>query len=244
MVYLPRAADRRASCSTLGQVRRVNTHLLVMPQLRSSYGRDGCLKRGCRCCFLALAVAMMVSGVAVRAESGAIAAELAGVVETGAPSFVVLGPESLGLSTVPTDLHVLPDGRILVVSQHEIALGDGVRWETFQEAADQTDFIYNQVAVDDDGRIYAGIPGAIARIDLGEDARWRFVPVVSVPAGDPLLQVAQFPDTWLWGPAGGTIFAWRPGQSICASRLSSAAIEHLFAIGNDRFASNESLGSI
>jgi len=32
----------------------------------------------------------------------------AGIVESGAPSFVVLGPEAIGLSSVPTDLHVPP----------------------------------------------------------------------------------------------------------------------------------------
>jgi hypothetical protein len=101
----------------------------------------------------------------MRADSGFMPAAPPGVVETGVPAFFVLGPESLGLSTAPTDLHLLPDGRVLVVSQHEIAIGDGVRWETFQQAANQSDYIYDHVAVDDDGRIYAGIrvrsPGLI-----------------------------------------------------------------------------------
>jgi signal transduction histidine kinase/CheY-like chemotaxis protein len=211
-----------------------------MPQLRSFTWRNRCLWCGWIGYVLFLAFAMAV--VAARAENGAILAPPAGVVETGAPSFVVLGPESLGLSTAPSDLHVLPDGRILVVSQHEIAIGDGVRWETYQEAADQTGFIYEQVAVDDDGRIYAAIPGAIARIDLGEDAHWRFVPVAEVPHGDPFFRVSQFSDTWLWGPASGTVIAWKPGQTTRTSRFQSVAIEHIFAVGNERFASNESLG--
>jgi signal transduction histidine kinase/CheY-like chemotaxis protein len=166
-----------------------------------------------------------------------------GVVETGVPSFVVLGAESLGFSTAPSDLHLLPDGRILVVSQREIAIGDGVRWETFQQADGQSGFIYAQVAVGDDGRIYAGINRAIARIDLGDDARWRFVPVLSVPTNDPYSHVVQFPDTWLWYSGGGAVIAWRPGQPIRTFGLS-AAVEHIFAVGNERFASNGSSGSL
>ena len=54
------------------------------------------------------------------------------VVETGSPSFVVLGPEAIGLSTPPTDLHLLPDGRVLATAQREIAFGDGIRWEVFR----------------------------------------------------------------------------------------------------------------
>ena len=34
-----------------------------------------------------------------------------GTIESGVPNFVVLGPEALGLSAAPTDLHQLPDGR-------------------------------------------------------------------------------------------------------------------------------------
>ena len=214
-----------------------------MLQSITCYWRDAGRGWEGRCGVLILAIAMAVSGVAGRAESGPMPAAPAGVVETGASPFVVLSPELLGFSTPPSDLHVLPDGRILVVSHYEIAIGDGVRWETFQQAPNQSGFIDAQVAVDDDGRIYTGIPGAIARIDLGEDARWRFVPVVSVPAGDPYARVVQFPDTWLWGPAGGIVIAWRPGQIIRTSRLS-APIEQFFAVGNERFASSESSGSL
>jgi signal transduction histidine kinase len=177
----------------------------------------------------------------MRAESGFMPAAPPGVVETGVPAFFVLGPESLGFSTPPTDLHLLPDGRVLVVSQHEIAIGDGVRWETFQQAANQSDYIYNQVAVDGDGRIYTGIPGAIARIDLGEDARWRLMPVVSVAHRDPCVRVAQLADTWFWYAGGGSGVAWRPGQSPRIAGMSGA-IEHVFCLGTEQFLSDTSSG--
>ena len=47
------------------------------------------------------------------------------LVESGAPAFVVLGPEALGLSTMPIDLHLLPDGRVLVVSHSHPELSKG-----------------------------------------------------------------------------------------------------------------------
>ena len=195
------------------------------------------------CRLLILALALAGPGALLRAESGTLPSAPAGVVETGVPSFVVLGAESLGFSTAPTDLHLLPDGRILVVSQHEIAIGDGVRWETFQQAAGQPGFISSQVGVDVDGRIYSGISGAIARIDIGEDRHWRFVPVMPVSTNDPYSHLVQFPDTWLWYSGGDAVIAWRPGQTIRTSRLP-AAVEHLFAFGHERFASNGSSGSL
>ena len=193
---------------------------------------------------LALAFALAVPGALARAESAAMQAAPAGVVETGAPSFVVFGPDSLGFSTQPSDLRLLPDGRILAVSQRQIAIGDGGRWETFQQAADEAGFISGQVAIDNDGRIYAGITGAIARIDLGEDARWRFVPVVPVSHNDPFHQVFQFPDTWLWSSGGGAILAWRPGQSVRSAGGLGTNIEHVFSFGGELYASNETSGSL
>ena len=215
-----------------------------MPRSRICRGRTACPGWSSLLCVLTLALAMLAGGTALHAESVTLPAAPAGVVETGAPSFIVLGPESLGFNTAPTDLHLLPDGRILVVAQREIAIGDGGRWETFQEAADQTDFIRAQVAVDDDGRIYAGITGAIARIALEENARWRFVPVVSVSHNDPFHRVIQFPDTWLWSSGGGTILAWRPGQPVRSAGRLGTNIEHIFSFGQELYASNEASGSL
>ena len=81
------------------------------------------------------------------ANAHAMPAAAQDVLEAGVPAFVVMGPEALGLSTAPTDLHVLSDGRVLVVSQHEIAFGDGVRWETFRGLPDQANLL-TQVAVE------------------------------------------------------------------------------------------------
>ena len=86
------------------------------------------MNRGCPACRWVLALLFIGAG----GTAWAMPSAPAGIVESGVPSFVVLGPEAIGLSSAPTDLQLLPDGRILVVSQREIAFGDGVRWESFR----------------------------------------------------------------------------------------------------------------
>jgi len=167
------------------------------------------------------------------------------LLESGAPSFVVLGPESLGLSTAPVDLHRLPDGRILVVAQHEIAFGDGVRWETFQETGNQPHLLAS-VAVDRDGLIYTGMEGGVARIDLSEGARWHFTPVQKF-SGDATTRTATMtmvtmgPEQWYWFGTIDAIVTWRPGQSPhVIGRLG--AVDRIFALGQNLFLSDLSSG--
>jgi two-component system, sensor histidine kinase and response regulator len=171
-------------------------------------------------------------------------APLPGLIEPGAPSFSVFGREALGFTTPPTDLHLMPDGRILVVTQHEIALGDGFRWETFSQVPNQDNYIYSEVAVDDDGKIYAGIPGAIARIEFSEDGRWRLVPVLRLQQDSPPINVVPFRDTWLWWGGNRTIIAWRPGQAARIASTPTDAIDRVISLGSDMFTSSGATGSL
>ena len=194
-------------------------------------------------CGLTLAVAFGSAGGVGRAMQSAPA----GLTETGAPTFVVLGPEALGLSTPPTDLHVLPDGRILVTSQHELAFGDGVRWETLREAGGQP-IINASVAVDRDGRIYAGIPGGFGRIDFRTDDRWVFTLVAGLPKDVRDLNVAMgsvamFPDHWFWYGANDTIITWRPGETPRTVGQGSG-IDEIFRLGETLYASESSSGKL
>jgi PAS domain S-box-containing protein len=171
----------------------------------------------------------------------------AGISETGAPSFVVLGPEALGLSSAPIDMHRLPDGRILVVSQHELSFGDGVRWETFRGAEGQPP-IFDLVAVDGDGRIYASLTSGIGRIELIDGDRWHFTPVVKQP-GDAaaenaaLVSVAEFPDHWYWYGGNGAIVSWRPGQTARVVG-NAVAVDRIFTLGTDVYVSDQSSGGL
>lgn len=170
-----------------------------------------------------------------------------GVIETGVPSFAVLGPEALGLSSSPLDLNLLPDGRVLVASQRELAFGDGVRWETYR-AADGQPSIFASVAVDAAGRLYAGIPGGFGRIVLNEQARWQFqmampLPPLPIPADTALVSVATLGDQWYWYGGNGTIVSWHPGQPARQAG-SAGAIRRIFTLGQDVFVSDEGSGGL
>jgi signal transduction histidine kinase/CheY-like chemotaxis protein len=198
--------------------------------------------------WFALVFAVTLSACPGHAESRTIASVPADFVEAGAPTFVVLGPEALGLSMPPTDLHLMPDGRVLVVAQHEIAFGDGARWDTYRSADEPRTIIIGKVAVDRDGSIYTGIEGNIARVELGEDARWRLAPVMAFPPDlgmekSLLREVNISPDDWYWNETTGRILAWRPGKSPrIAGKLG--AIECVFAVGQQIFASSNSAGEL
>jgi hypothetical protein len=145
-----------------------------------------------------------------------IAATPPGRVETGTPSFVVIRPEGMGLTSAPTDLQLMPDGRILVVSSQEIVLGDGVRWATNLRDPSAELVNLENVAVDADGAIYAATPGSFSRIDFMENGRWKFSRVANLPDAPTLrnrtlLRVAKVGETWLWHTGSGPIVQWRPG---------------------------------
>jgi hypothetical protein len=186
--------------------------------------------------------------VPAHAGTGSMAAAPDDAVEAGVPSFVVLGPEALGLSAPPTCLKLLPDGRVLAVAHQEIAFGDGARWETFRSAGDDAGSISSKVAVDANGRIFTGSTGNLARLDLGQDAHWRLVPATPLPATNGvnnamMTGVTVLPDAWYWNAGSGAIVSWQPGQT--ARMVGEVeAIEHVFALSPDVFVSSESNGRL
>lgn len=171
-----------------------------------------------------------------------------GRVETGTPQFVVLGPEAIGLSSTPTDLHLLPDGRVLVVSQREIAFGDGVRWEVFRGDAGAAGLIAGEVAIDHDGSIYGSVEGGIARINVGDDSHWHYSPVTQFP-NDASIKNILLPNStvlkngWYWNNTSGSIVAWRPGET---ARIAGhvGAIERVFSVDDEVFVSNRASGEL
>ena len=170
----------------------------------------------------------------------------AGQTEFGVPAFVVLGPESLGLSSIPTDLHLLPDGRLLIVAQRELAFGDGVRWETYRRIDKDDNYIGSKVAVDTDGRIYTGLEGKFTRIELRADASWGYTPVASL--AEIGSQIAVVPpeiiavgNTWYWF-GGGSIVVWRPGTPPKLIAYSGGGFSHIFALGPATYVSAGTTG--
>ena len=197
---------------------------------------------------LRLAATLLGTAVLASAAAGNVLSSTAEFTEIGVPNFVILGPESLGLSSTPTDLHFLPDGRLLVAAQREIAFGDGIRWETYRRVADDENYISAKVVVDGSGAIYTGIEGKFARVDLNSDARWHYTVVAGLPpdsalAGIVPANVSAFGDVWLWYGGSGSLALWRPGTEPRIIH-HSGSIERVFALGKTVFVSDASSGQL
>ncbi len=169
--------------------------------------------------------------------------------ETGVPRFLIRGTEALGLSTSPTDLHLLPDGRVLVFAQQTMAIGDGTRWMTFRQAPDEAPLIVSRVAVAVDGTIYAGAPGGLARLEIGEDQHWRTRMAAQIPGPEPGTfvngprEVIDLGDDWLWHSGSGPIHLWRPGQTVRTVGQTDA-VDHAFAFRGSHYLSNRTTGEL
>ena len=179
-----------------------------------------------------------------------IASAPPGTNETGVPAFAVFGPETLGLSAPPTDLHFLPDGRLMVVTQHEIAYGDGTRWETYRRAGNDDEILGPSVALDADGSVYAVVNNRFARISFDADTHWSFAPVAELPnasAGAPVAtapnNVAVFGDTWYWYGGSGSLVTWRPGGQPSIIQ-HEGSIEHIFSLGTAVYLSDGPSGRL
>ncbi len=165
-----------------------------------------------------MVAALLFLASALRGQAqGFLKSAPAGTVETGSPSFIVYGPEAIGADSAPTDLHLLPDGRVLVAAQREIIYGDGVRWETVRQAPGDPRFIIQSVAVAADGRLYAGVPDGFARIDFEPEGKWKFTNVAPMPPSHgqqwPEFQVMEDVDShWYWHSNSGAVVAWHPGE--------------------------------
>jgi signal transduction histidine kinase len=205
---------------------------------------------------LAAPAVRVLAAIGSCAAAGAAHAQVApldgaapGVIETGTPAFVVLGPESIGLSDPPTDLRQMPDGRMLVVARTELALGDGVRWEVYRQAESDRGHNTVSVALGPDGLIYAGVDGGFGRVDFGADGRWRLTAVAALPAGEAeslrhvLTNVIITDDGWYWHSGSGAVVSWEPGAT---PRVVGSAntIGTVFTLGSDLFISNRSDGSL
>ncbi len=167
---------------------------------------------------VAVALGLWVLGLlaGAQAQVGTMPSAPTGQVESGAPSFVIISPDGMGLSAPPTEIRRLPDGRILVVAQRQLAFGDGVRWETFNLASDIAGSGIRSVLVAPDGQLYTGATGNFARIVFGEDSFWR----LEETAPFPFIQGKRSPAATTAQPAGGScywhsnsgaVIEWMPG---------------------------------
>ncbi|HVU16678.1 MAG TPA: PAS domain S-box protein [Candidatus Didemnitutus sp.] len=187
---------------------------------------------------------MAAFALALKATAGVIPEGSApGHTEQGVPAFGIVQAESLGLESTPTDLRVLPDGRLLVVAPRQLVVGDGVRWEMRPEVAEGVAVAGG--AVDDDGNVYFSTVGGFGRVHDQEDGRWRLDLVARAPGDDPAgrqisLQAVAAGGEWYWHSMTGPVVAWHPGTP---ARLVARAesIGHIFSLGRAVYISD--LGS-
>ncbi len=194
----------------------------------------------------ALLAACLFWPAAAGAQTSMIAGAPPGFVEAGTPSFVVLGPEALGMSAAPVDLQKMPDGRLLAFGLGELALGDGVRWELFRQVADDPWPNVTTVAVDPSGRIYAGVPGGFGRVEFDQFGQWRYARVASLPSdlvgtAGTMNTVSMVGAEWYWSWGSGPIVAWRPG-SVARTVGELNAPARIFTLGDAVHVSDASNG--
>ncbi len=206
-------------------------------------------------CLLALAAASTVHGVPdtpLRAvpPSAMVAAPGPGMVESGVPNFAVLGPEALGLESPPLHLVQLSDGRWAASAAQQIAIGDGVRWESFtQEPGATLEAIagVESIVVDEQGRLLAGMGDHIVEIHFTDDRRWTTEIVASLPdqlnTHPGLARATLFADRWFWNGYSGALYEWKAGPTITeVGKLN--LISHIFEHDGQTYVSDNSTGQL
>ncbi|MBE2212360.1 MAG: PAS domain S-box protein, partial [Opitutaceae bacterium] len=140
--------------------------------------------------------------------------------ESGVPSFSVYSLDSIGLTSAPTDLRELPDGRLVIAAGHRIAFGDGSAWQVFSPATGHDGTALQlDLVVGPDGGLYNGTLGGVQKIELQPDGHWTVRTIATVAEGDsnrylPFLRAFRHGEDWLWMSSEGALFAWRPGAPL------------------------------
>ncbi len=167
------------------------------------------------CALVALCALLVAGGSSVSAQVVDMPAAPAGTIEAGVPAFVVIGLDGIGLAAPATELRRLPDGRILVVAQRQLAFGDGVRWTTYSLAPECPGSGIRSVYVEAGGQLYTSFAGAFSRIDFGGDSYWRPVAVSRLSKLAEARATSSgvafpAPPHCYWHSQSGGILEWRP----------------------------------
>jgi len=168
--------------------------------------------------------------------------------ELGVPPLVIMSREAVGLSSEPTDLHLLSDGRLLVMGAAEIAIGDGVRWEVIRAESETPGNAFATVAVDYEDRIYTGVPDGFARVDFTPSGNWQLTRVADWPTEllgrMPVPRIVQnVAGRWFWHAQSGVVLEWRPGEEAQAFAQASTT-EDIFTHNGIYYLSDRVVGRL
>jgi signal transduction histidine kinase/CheY-like chemotaxis protein len=195
-------------------------------------------------------VLLLVLGTIKSPAQTSLSAPPAGTIESGVPNFVVLGPESLGLSAVPTDLHQLPDGRWAAAALRQIAIGDGVRWEVFNQNLENAEPNIGAVSLitDATGNLFTGLGDNIGRVVFTDRGSWYADIAATYPSQKGnvhpgLARVAPLNGEWYWFGSSGTIATWKPSGPIVPIG-SINVVAHIFGYDRNTYVSDSTDGQI
>ncbi|MFA5263096.1 MAG: PAS domain S-box protein, partial [Opitutaceae bacterium] len=182
------------------------------------------------------------------AQTRRIDAAAPGLLEAGIPLFTIRSQDALGLDSAPADMHLMPDGRILVYGGKKIALGDGTRWEVFRLAANSPPITGEMVTVDKDGAIYVGMRGDFARVEFSGMAEWRGHPMNVLPAAKrssaPVFFFVNDADgEWFWHSGSGSLTRWKPGREPCVMGYA-VSNNHMFRLDGSFYLSDGTTGQL
>ncbi|HQF39111.1 MAG TPA: response regulator [Opitutaceae bacterium] len=170
--------------------------------------------------------------------------------EAGVPNFIVLGPEALGLEHAPQNLTQLPDGRWIAAAVQQLAVGDGVRWESYnQRVGPDVERIagVESIAIAPDGRLFAGMGDRIAELHLTADGGWRAETAAGLAADAPthpgLAEATRIGDRWYWNGVTGGLYEWH-GQAAIEFVGQFNIVRHLFSLGGHTYISDAGDGQI
>ena len=208
--------------------------------------RGFCCAAACR--FLWAVVALFLGAVPAFAQAHRIADEAPGLLESGEPNLMIRDQYSLGLDAPPSDLRLMPDGRLLVLAGRQIAMGDGVRWEVSRESAGDLDLIGTAAGVGADGSIYLGTQGGFARVVFGDSGQWRGVRIASwrqSSHADAIVPrvLVQSGGQWFWHTGSGILIQWKPGSDARVVGRSDA-IETAFELDGTAYLSDRTTGRL
>ncbi len=198
--------------------------------------------------WLSALVVLIATFSTAQAQMQRLDAAPPGTLESGAPPFAVFSSDALGLILPPTDLHQMPDGRLLLYASDQIVLGDGVRWEVFHQAPDDKKLSMSDIAVDQTGQIFTSFRGGFSQIKFGEDGLWRSTQVATWPAKEnpnrPLLRsLIEVNHEWFWHGGSSSLIAWHPGEE---ARIIGHAnmVESIFQFKGQLFLSERTEGEL
>ncbi|HOF09360.1 MAG TPA: response regulator [Opitutaceae bacterium] len=195
---------------------------------------------------VALAFLLGLGGHWGRAEN-ILPAPAPSLVETGVPSFTVLGPEALNMRGAPTSFLQLPDGRFVASFQSQIAIGDGSRWDVFEMADTETSTGITTVIADEAGNLFATTGDAVGQIIFDENARWSRRIVAALPASEAKTRhgfalSVQVGNERFWYGLSGSIARWK-GDSL--HRIGSVnLVSRIFGAAGGAYVSDTFTGQI